>query len=92
MVFTWGFEGDGQALPAGASIVEIVLRPVEGGTEVRLTHRDLPDALREGHGAGWTHYLGRIAIAATGRTPDLDTLADPAIRHGAGSTTPNVTP
>src|SRR5439155_2856198 len=36
VVFTWGFEGAGQVLPAGGSLVEITLRPVDGGTEVRL--------------------------------------------------------
>jgi uncharacterized protein YndB with AHSA1/START domain len=96
VVFTWGFEGPGQALPAGASVVEIVLRPVEGGTEVRLTHRALPDGIREAHAAGWTHYLDRIATAALGGVLGADPLADPSIRHGApaepSSSKPNVTP
>ncbi len=83
VVFTWGFEGDGQALPVGASVVEITLRPVEGGTEVRLVHRALPDGIREAHAAGWSHYLARIAVAAEGGSPAPDPLADPNIRHGA---------
>jgi len=96
VVFTWGFEGSGQALPAGASVVEIVLEPVEGGTEVRLTHRALPDGIREAHAAGWTHYLDRIATAAIGGDAGADRLADPSIRHGApaerSASKPNVTP
>ena len=96
VVFTWGFEGPGQALPAGASIVEIVLRPVDGGTEVQLTHRALPDAIRDGHDRGWTHYLARIAAAVVGHDPGPDPLADPSISHGARAeqttTKPNAQP
>jgi uncharacterized protein YndB with AHSA1/START domain len=82
IVFTWGFEGDGQALPAGASVVEITLRPVDEGTELRLVHRALPDGIREAHAAGWSHYVARIALAAEGGEPEADPLADPNIRHG----------
>ena len=32
IVFTWGYEGDGQAVPAGSSTVEITLEPQAGGT------------------------------------------------------------
>jgi uncharacterized protein YndB with AHSA1/START domain len=81
VVFTWGFEGSGQALPAGGSVVEITLRPVDGGTELRLVHRQLPDNMIEPHGKGWTHYLARVAIAAAGGDPGVDPLAAPTIRH-----------
>lgn len=83
VVFTWGFEGDGQALPSGASVVEITLRAVEGGTELRLVHRALPDGIREAHAAGWAHYIGRIAVAGEGGDPGPDPLANPNVRHGA---------
>jgi uncharacterized protein YndB with AHSA1/START domain len=82
VVFTWGFEGDGQALPAGGSVVEVTLTEVPGGTEVRLVHRSLPDAVRDRHEAGWRHYLGRLASAAGGGAPGPDPFADPSIRHG----------
>src|SRR5262245_14792274 len=59
VVFTWGFEGAGQALPAGASIVEVTLRAVDGGTEVRLVHRSLPQDTVDRHDRGWQHYLAR---------------------------------
>ena len=81
VVFTWGFEGSGQALPAGGSIVEITLRPVAGGTEVRLVHRALPDNMIEPHGAGWEHYLARVASSAEGRDPGPDALASATVRH-----------
>lgn len=82
LVFTWGFEGDGQALPAGGSVVEVTFTPVERGTEVRLVHRALPDSLRDQHALGWNHYLARIALAATGTAPGPDPFADPSHRHG----------
>jgi uncharacterized protein YndB with AHSA1/START domain len=85
VVFTWGFEGDGQALQPGASVVEITLRRVEGGTELTLVHRALPDGLREAHAAGWSHYVARIATAAEGGDPGTDPLADPNIRHGTST-------
>ena len=81
VVFTWGFEGSGQALPAGGSIVEVTLRPVDGGTDVRLVHRKLPDDLVEPHGQGWTHYLARVATAAAGGDPGVDPLGLPSVRH-----------
>jgi len=83
VVFTWGFDGEGQALPAGGSLVEITLTPVPEGTELRLVHRALPASMRDPHAHGWDHYLARIAAAAVGHEPGPDPLANPAIRHGA---------
>jgi uncharacterized protein YndB with AHSA1/START domain len=85
VVFSWGFEGASQALPPGASVVEITLRPVEQGTEVRLVHRALPDGIREAHADGWSHYLARIAIVAEGGAAGPDPLADPRVRHGTAN-------
>jgi uncharacterized protein YndB with AHSA1/START domain len=92
VVFTWGFEGEGQGLPPGASVVEITLRPVDGGTEVRLVHRALPDGIREAHAAGWSHYIARITVAAEGGAAGPDPLADPNIRHGASDGPARTTP
>jgi uncharacterized protein (TIGR03086 family) len=64
VVFTWGWEGD-TGLPPGASTVSITLEPTAGGTLVRLVHDGLTGEQAVSHGAGWTHYLGRLVVAAT---------------------------
>ena len=88
VVFTWGFEGSGQTLRPGASVVEITLRRVEEGTEVRLVHRALPDGIREAHTVGWSHYLARVALVAEGGDAGPDALADPRVRHGSAGSPP----
>jgi uncharacterized protein YndB with AHSA1/START domain len=80
--FTWGFEGDGHAMPAGSTVVEITLEPEGAGTRLRLTHRDLSGEMRDRHDTGWDHYLARVAIAAAGGAPGPDPFADPNHRHG----------
>jgi uncharacterized protein YndB with AHSA1/START domain len=62
IVFTWGYEGDGQAVPAGSSTVEITLEPQAGGTRVRLRHAGLPAGEPPmAHLAGWRHALATLA-------------------------------
>jgi uncharacterized protein YndB with AHSA1/START domain len=63
VVFTWGFENEGMELRPGASTVEITLEPREGGTWLRLVHRDLPQSERGDHDAGWGTMLDRLAAA-----------------------------
>lgn len=59
--FTWGYEGS-DTLPPGSSTVEILLRPVEGGTRLTLRHTGLPDpATRDQHRGGFRLYLSRLA-------------------------------
>lgn len=82
VVFTWGWEGVGQKIPAGSTVVEIQLQPRDSGTWVRLIHRDLPPEMRERHEIGWTHYLSRLKSAAEGHNPGPDPYASPDIRHG----------
>jgi uncharacterized protein YndB with AHSA1/START domain len=66
IVFTWGYEGDGQAVPAGSSTVEITLEPVDGGTLVRLRHAGLPAGEPPlAHLAGWRHALATLAYAGS---------------------------
>jgi len=55
----------------------VTLEPDGSGTLVRLRHRDLPsEEAAQGHGEGWTHYLGRLAIVVTGGDPGPDTMMD----------------
>jgi uncharacterized protein YndB with AHSA1/START domain len=61
VVFTWGWvspEPELAALRPGASVVEIVLEPQDGGTRLRLRHSRLPDNLRPVHGERWSAHLG----------------------------------
>lgn len=77
VVFTFGWEGPDQPVPAGSSKVEITLVPDGGGTILRLVHTALPDAhAAEQHTHGWTHYLSRLAVAAAGGDPGRDPNLD----------------
>jgi uncharacterized protein YndB with AHSA1/START domain len=74
VVFTWGygnFPEDPNPLPPRSSTVEVELVPDGKATIVRLTHR-VPAGLADFHAMGWEHYLGRLAIAATGNDPGHD--------------------
>ena len=76
LVYTWGWEegGDGSnTVPPGSSTVEIELVPTGGGTLLRFVHRGLPgpDSIAS-HSHGWDHYLGRLAVAASGGDPGPD--------------------
>lgn len=66
VVFTWGFENPEVAVPPGESTVEVTFTPDGDGTRVRLVHRDLPQAERAPHDAGWSELLERLAAAASG--------------------------
>ncbi|MBV8642374.1 MAG: SRPBCC domain-containing protein [Candidatus Eremiobacteraeota bacterium] len=81
VVFTWGYEGEGHAVPAGSTVVEITLKPDGAGTVLRLVHRNLT-TLRDQHDFGWDHYVARLCIAASGRDPGPDPYADPSFQHG----------
>ena len=72
LAYSFGWEGD-EEVPPGSSLVEIDLVDRDGGTLLRMTHSGLPNAEQcAGHDLGWVHYLGRLAIAATGRDPGID--------------------
>lgn len=57
MVFTWE-----SPYSSADSEVEILLTPVEGGTEVTLHQvKFLSEGARDGHFGGWTRILDRLA-------------------------------
>jgi uncharacterized protein YndB with AHSA1/START domain len=72
LAYSFGWEGN-EEVPPGSSLVEIDLIDQDGGTLLRMTHSGLPNAAQcANHERGWVHYLGRLAIAATGRNPGID--------------------
>ncbi len=75
IVFTWGWEGDGSAVPPGSSTVEVTLAPAGDGTLLRLRHIGLPAPAQKEHSMGWEHYLARLAMAAAGKDPGKDMLS-----------------
>ena len=74
LVFTWGWEDGALPVAPGESTVEISLEPDGQGTLLRLTHRDLPQALHTFHGLGWDYALPRLAAVAAGQDPGPDPL------------------
>ncbi len=75
VVFTWGWEGDGNPVPPGSSTVELTLEPDGAATVVKLVHRGLPAGEVDSHGDGWAHYLGRLDVVAAGGDPGPDPWA-----------------
>jgi len=77
LAYSFGWEGS-EEVPPGSGLVEIDLIDRDGGTLLRMTHSGLPNAAQcARHAEGWAHYLGRLAIAATGRDPGVDRGAAP---------------
>lgn len=72
LAYSFGWrERDG--MPPESTMIEIDLIEREGGTLLRLTHSGLPTPAEcAGHEEGWTHYLARLALAATGGDPGPD--------------------
>ncbi len=77
VVFTWGWEEPGHPVPPGSSTVEVTLTADGAATVLRLVHRDLPDETEPRHDEGWDHYLGRLAVSASGGSPGPDPWAAP---------------
>jgi uncharacterized protein YndB with AHSA1/START domain len=80
VVFTWLWENADlvDPDPDRASVVEVTLAADRGGTLLRLVHRGLPAEQRGGSAQGWTHYLSRLVVAASGHDPGPDPWAAPA--------------
>ncbi len=72
LAYTWGWDGNNHYVAPGSSLIEIDLLPNNGNTLVRFTHSGLPAEAVPGHSEGWTHYLGRLMIAASGGDPGPD--------------------
>jgi uncharacterized protein YndB with AHSA1/START domain len=71
VVVSWGVAGS-TGMPPGATRVEFTLSPTEGGTRLRLVHRNLPPDQAAMHGTGWDHFLSRLAQAVAGADPGPD--------------------
>ncbi|MCC8395218.1 SRPBCC domain-containing protein [Paraburkholderia sp. MMS20-SJTR3] len=57
LVFTWQWV----TLPERQSLVTIVLRPIDGGTELNFTHAQFFDeAARDGHRLGWSGAFDKL--------------------------------
>ncbi|HTN81704.1 MAG TPA: SRPBCC family protein [Acidimicrobiales bacterium] len=72
VVFTFGWEQEGNPITPGSTTVEITLHPEGTKTRVRLVHSGLPDDAISDHESGWGHYLDRLAIRAAGGNPGPD--------------------
>jgi uncharacterized protein YndB with AHSA1/START domain len=60
IVFTWQWEDD-EDWKDHISIVTVELDDADGGTELRLTHEQLPnEESREGHTRGWNSALDKL--------------------------------
>jgi uncharacterized protein YndB with AHSA1/START domain len=78
LAYSFGWEGS-EEVPPGSSLIEIDLEDHDGGTFLRMTHSGLPnEAQCYWHGRGWTHYFGRLTIAAAGGDPGPDQGPAPA--------------
>lgn len=63
LVLGWGWEGDSELDP-DSSIVTITLEPQGDSTLVRLVHEGLNPEQAASHDEGWTHFVGRLELAA----------------------------
>jgi uncharacterized protein YndB with AHSA1/START domain len=72
IVYSFGWEHGAMGVPPGSTKVEIDLAPKERGTLLTFVHSGLPEAAIGPHTDGWTHYLGRLAIAVAGGDPGPD--------------------
>jgi uncharacterized protein YndB with AHSA1/START domain len=73
LAYSFGWDGSAE-VPPGSSLVEIdLIDQAPDGTLLRMTHTGLPNAEQcARHTEGWTHYLGRLSMAAAGSDPGRD--------------------
>lgn len=79
VVISWGRAGS-LTFPPESSVLHVSLSAENGGTRVSITHTGLPPAEYERHALGWRHYVGRLAEAAPGGTPDPHTTPESLTR------------
>jgi uncharacterized protein YndB with AHSA1/START domain len=72
VVYTFGWEQEGNPIAPGSSRVEITLAAEGNKTRLRLVHSGLPADAVSDHTHGWDHYLERLALRATGGDPGPD--------------------
>jgi uncharacterized protein YndB with AHSA1/START domain len=66
VVFTFGWDVEGNPIRPGSTTVQYTLHPEGDKTLVRLRHSGLPDDAVGDHTQGWDHYLERLATIAAG--------------------------
>jgi uncharacterized protein YndB with AHSA1/START domain len=66
VVLSFGWDMPDNPIRPGTTTVTYEFIPEGGKTTVRLTHSGLPDDAVDDHTKGWDHYLGRLAVVATG--------------------------
>jgi uncharacterized protein YndB with AHSA1/START domain len=88
VVFSFGWDRPDVEVPEASTVVEIDLKPREGGTVLRLIHRGLDGPMADAHDGGWTNYLARLAVLAAGRDPGPDPLADQRVPAAVDLRTP----
>jgi len=74
LLISWGHAGSDR-LPPGASTLEVILTPRDGGTTVTVVHTGLPAPEARQHRLGWAHFLERLVTAAAGGDPGPDPWA-----------------
>jgi uncharacterized protein YndB with AHSA1/START domain len=75
VVYTFGWEGSPEFVPAGSTTVEINLSTDGDATILRLRHSGFSEGEAESHEPGWDHYLRRLATVGAGRNPGPDVWA-----------------
>jgi len=82
VVFTWGWVGN-EFVPPGSSTVAIDIAPSGEGTQLTLTHSDLPDEdAYVQHGEGWKHFVERLVLVGAGKDPGPDAIAEAQTTSG----------
>jgi uncharacterized protein YndB with AHSA1/START domain len=77
LVFTWGWENEGNTVPAGSSTVEFTLTADGDRTHVHFVHSGLPTSESgASHGHGWDHYFERLVAVGGGGDPGRDPWLD----------------